>query len=112
MITVTLLTEGEKLSLRVEGHAGYAEHGKDIVCASASILANIVAHDVDLLDRFNAYKEPAVIRLEGGDTEITCVPTDVSRHIRDTYLFAGTGFCLLAQNYPQYVELITDVEDE
>jgi uncharacterized protein YsxB (DUF464 family) len=112
MLKITLLTEGEKLSLRLEGHAEYAEHGKDIVCASASILAHIVARDVDLLDRFNAYKEPAVIKLESGYTEITCVPTDVSEHIRDTYCFAGTGFCLLAENYPQYVEFITDVEDD
>ena len=112
MLKVTLLTEGEKLSLRLEGHAGYAEPDKDIVCASASILAYTVAHNVDLLDRFNAFKESAVIRLESGDAEITCVPTKASKHIRDTYLFAGTGFCILAQNYPQYVELITDVEDD
>lgn len=112
MLKITLLTEGKKLSLRLEGHAEYAEHGKDIVCAAASILANIVAHDVDLLNRFNAYKEPAVIRLESGDAEITCVPTDVSRHIRDTYYFAGKGFSLLAHNYPQYVEFINDVEDD
>ena len=110
MLKITLLTEGEELSLRVEGHAEYAEPGKDIVCASASILAQIVAYDVDLLDRFNAYKEPAVIRLERGSAEITCIPTDASRHIRDTYLFAGKGFDLLAQNYPQYVEFITDVK--
>ena len=112
MLKITLLTEGEKLSLRLEGHAGYAEPDKDIICASASILAHVVAHDVDLLDRFNAYEEPAVIRLESGDAEITCVPTKASEHIRDTYVFAGKGFCLLAQNYPQYVELITDVEDD
>ena len=108
MIKATLLTEGEKLSLRLEGHAGYAEHGKDIVCASASILAYTVANSVDLLNRFNAFKEPAVIRLESGDTEITCVPTDSSKHIRSAFEFAGTGLCLLAANYPEYVELITD----
>ena len=112
MIKVTITTEGEKLSLRVEGHAGYAEEGKDIVCASASILAHTVAHKVALLDSFRAFKEPAIIKLESGDTEITCVPTYASAHIRDVYYFAGTGFCLLAHNYPQYVELITDGEDE
>lgn len=111
MLKITLLTEGEKLSLRFEGHAEYAEPGKDIVCASASILAHIVARDVDLLNRFNAFKEPATIRLESGDAEITCIPTDVSRHIRDTYYYAGEGFSLLAHNYPQYVEFINDVED-
>jgi len=106
------ITRGEKLSLKLEGHAGYAEQGKDIVCAAASILAHIVAYDVDLLDRFNAYKEPAVIRLESGDTEVTCVPTQSSDHIRWVYDVARTGLYILAQNYPQYVELITDAEDD
>lgn len=112
MLKITLLAGGKKLSLRLEGHAGYAEHGKDIVCASASILAEIVAYDVSLLNRFNAYEEPAVIRLESGDSEITCVPTAASKHTREAYLFAGKGFSLLAQNYPQYVEFITDVKYE
>ena len=112
MLKITLLTEGEKLSLRLSGHAGYAEIGMDVVCAAASILAHVVAHDVDLLNRFNAFRDPAVIRLESGDAEITCVPTYSSAHIRDTYCFAGTGLRILAENYPQYVELITDVEDD
>lgn len=112
MLKVTIAARGEKLSLKLEGHAGYAEHGKDIVCAAASILANTVAYNVDLLDRFKAFKEPAIIRLESGDTEITCVPTEASDHIRHDYYFAGNGFCLLAESYPQYVELITDAEDD
>ena len=113
MIKATIIASGEKLSLRVVGHAGYAEEGKDIVCASASILAHTVAHKVSLLDRFGAFKEPAIIKLESGDTEITCVPPDsdlLYRSLSSIYEFAGTGFCLLAQNYPQYVE-VTGGED-
>ena len=114
MIKATIISRGEKLSLRIEGHAGYAEEGKDIVCASASILAHTVAHKVGLLDRFGAFKEPATIKLESGDTEITCVPPDsdlLYHSLRGIYEFAGTGLCLLAQNYPQYVEVIGNEDD-
>ena len=112
MLKVTIATEGEKLSLSLTGHAGYAEQGKDIVCASASILVSTLAHNVALLDRFNAFKEPAVVRLESGDTEITCVVTDSSEHIRRDFYFAGIGLALLAGNYPQCVDIYTDAEAE
>ena len=112
MIKATIIARGEKLSLRIEGHAGYAEEGKDIVCASASILAQTVAYKVGLLDRLGAFKEPAVIKLESGDTEITCVPSDAVYHpLAGVYEFAGTGFCLLADNFPLYVA-VTGGEDD
>ncbi len=105
MIKATIINEGERLSLIVKGHAGYAEEGRDIICASASILANTVAHKVDLLNRLGALKE-CVIKLESGDTEISCVPIDsVYKPLQSAYSFAGTGFCLLAESYPQYVEV-------
>ena len=101
MLNVTFTTEGEKLSLRLEGHAGYAEIGKDIVCASASILAYTLAaivenHGID-----------TYINLESGDTTIECVCTDhpLMDVIRDAFNFANVGYSLLAHNYPQYVRL-------
>ena len=112
MIKATIISRGEKLSLRIEGHAEYAEEGKDIVCASASILANVVAYKVSLLARLGALKEPAIVKLESGDTEITCVPSDSVYHpLAGVYEFAGTGFCLLAHDYPQYVEVTGDEDD-
>ena len=39
MITAVLYREGENLTgCRLEGHSGWAESGRDIVCAAASIL--------------------------------------------------------------------------
>ena len=106
-------TKGKMLSLRVEGHAGYAEHGKDIVCASASILAYTVAQIVRIKERSGCLRRPALVRLESGDTEVTCFPkAGAFDFLWDAYDFARVGYCLLAQNYPQYVELITDGEAE
>lgn len=97
MIKVTFTESWDKLSLRLEGHAEYAEHGKDIVCASASILAYTLASVVDSLD------EEATISLRGGDSIIECI-SDPST--RNAFNYTKVGYALLTQNYPQYVRLI------
>ena len=103
MINVTFTTEGNKLSLRLKGHAGYAEHGKDIVCASASILAYTLA---SIVESFGEVKSN--IDLTGGDTTIECECKDdeTYRKAADAYHYTERGYALLAHNYPQYVRLI------
>jgi uncharacterized protein YsxB (DUF464 family) len=96
MLVATYTEIGEILSLRLEGHAGYAEVGKDIVCASASILAYTLAYIVQQED------ETADIRLDSGDTVIECVETPT---IRTAFEHTLIGLGLLEQNYPQYVKL-------
>lgn len=97
MIKVTFTESGQKHSLRLEGHAGYAEHGKDIVCASASILAYTLASFVN--DVANS-----TVDLTSGDTKIECETSD--KAVVNAYLHTKRGFELLAFNYPQYVRLI------
>ena len=106
MIKVTFADSGEKLSLWVKGHAGYAEIGKDIVCASCSILANTVAQFVlEAGDKGDV--ESSQVRLDVGDAVITCRPKDdFYLDIRQVYLFAKKGFELLEHTYPQYVRLM------
>ena len=101
MMTVTFAEEGNKLSLRLEGHAGYAEIGKDIVCASASILAYTLASIVDSFDI------ESTINLESGDTTIECKCEDAEIYgkVADAYHYIEMGYALLAHNYPQYVRL-------
>ena len=106
MIQVTFTEKGKILSLRLEGHAGYAEMGKDIVCASASILAYTLA---TIIETFGI---KSTINLGSGDTTIECEVNDhqMMDVIRDSFNYAQVGYALLAQDYPQYVELITDAE--
>ena len=107
MLKVTFTETPEKLSLRVEGHAGYAEQGKDIVCASASILAFTVAQYVKFEDEQGTLKAPAEIKLESGDYVVSCEPKEETlKWLWDAYQFAKMGFILLEHNYPQYVRLI------
>ena len=107
MIEVTFTETPQKLSLRLEGHAGYAEHGKDIVCASATILAYTVAQYVKYEDEQGTLKVPAVIKLESGDAEVSCEPKEeILKWLWDAYQFAKMGYLLLAKEYPKYVRLI------
>jgi uncharacterized protein YsxB (DUF464 family) len=107
MTKVTFTENGKILSLRVEGHAGYAEHGTDIVCASASILAYTVAKIVsDALSK-GWLKIPPIIEMDSGLMRIVCEPIEEQHsEIRHTYMVAREGYALLEQNYPQYVRLM------
>ncbi|MBR2478923.1 MAG: ribosomal-processing cysteine protease Prp [Clostridia bacterium] len=98
MISITFTNRGNRLSLRLEGHAGYAEHGKDIVCASVSILAYTLASFVNEV-------ENSTVDLTSADTTIECATTDET--VVNAYLYAKRGYELLAFNYPQYVRLNT-----
>ena len=104
MITVTFTEKGENLSLRLEGHAGYAEHGKDIVCASASILAYTLASIIESLGD----DVESVIDMTGGNATIECKCNGTRTYVKaiNAYHFTRMGYALLAHNYPQYVRLI------
>ena len=98
MLKVTFTENPEKLTLRLEGHAGYAEEGKDIVCSSASILAYTLASIVDSFDEVES-----VIDLTSGDTTIECESNPITRN---AFNYTKVGYALLEQSYPQYVSLL------
>ena len=106
MIQAAFTEKGNRLSLQIQGHAGYAEEGKDIVCSSATILAYTVAQFVLEAEKRGDLASPAEIRLDSGDTVITCDPSeDAFPMIKDVYSFAQMGYAILAYNYPKYVQL-------
>lgn len=106
MVKVKFEQIDNKLSLSLVGHSGQAKIGKDIVCSACSILAYTVAQFVKEADDAGYLKKPPTIRLESGDTVITCQPIDdLLIDIQNIYFFAEKGYELLAQNYPQNVEL-------
>ena len=112
MITATFSFNGERqeCSLRLKGHAGQAEVGKDIVCASASILAYTLAHCIKNMWELGSLAcEPNIV-LDEGDAAIECKCEDdeLFAEAFQTYSVIKVGYSLLAHNYPQYVELITD----
>lgn len=106
MVKVTFTESGKKLSLRVEGHAGFAPIGEDMICASATILAYTVAQFVKLaMERGDLVSSPE-INLEKGYAFVSCEPTEEAAYeTQNMYAFAKLGYQLLAHNYPQYVRL-------
>lgn len=104
MITATFTERGNRLSLRLEGHAGYADIGQDIVCASASILAYTLASIVDTF----GYQVESNISLESGDTTVECECFDKKTFdkVADAFYYTKRGYLLLSENYPQYVRLM------
>lgn len=95
------------LTLKVTGHAGQAEEGKDIVCASASILAYTLAKNVEECGYSEFFEKEPTIMLEKGDAEITCNPKkDTMTTMLSLYGAFWEGYKILAQEYPQYVEIL------
>jgi uncharacterized protein YsxB (DUF464 family) len=106
MLKVSFEEKDNKLTLKLDGHAGQADIGHDIICSSCSILAYTVAQLVNNAKGMGELKSVPEIKLEVGEGIISCEPTEESyTALKSAYLFAEVGYKLLAHNYPQFVEL-------
>lgn len=108
MIKVTFAhhKEAGTIILSAEGHAGQAEKGKDIICSAASILAYTVAQYVKHVDKLGGIIAKPRIELEEGHMLIVATPTEeYLAEVLNAFFVAEVGYSLLAENYPQYVEL-------
>lgn len=106
MLKVTFNEKEGKLTLELEGHAGQAEEGQDIVCSSCSILAYTVAQIVKDYAFDDKLKSDPVIDLQKGYSIISCEPKkNAYAELQYAYCVAKVGYILLATNYPQFVDL-------
>lgn len=93
MTEISVSYSGGGHIVKVDGHAGYAEHGKDIVCASVATLCNL----------FIAYLgEEAAIEASAGHFFAAFQPTDERRKFLDA---AVACFEELARQFPENVKL-------
>lgn len=100
MIRVSIDTD--ELVFKLDGHAGYAPIGQDIVCASASMLAATLFQRVlDLVDDV----ELGDCEMEPGHASLDIQPISASRaaDCRHAFETVYTGFKLLQQRYPEHV---------
>jgi uncharacterized protein YsxB (DUF464 family) len=93
--------------MTVNGHAGYADKGKDIICASASILAYTVAQIVKAMDKHGDLTESPTIQLNEGDIFIACSVKDEAVYAEavHTFFVAEVGYMLLEANYPRHLHI-------
>ena len=89
--------------LTVTGHAGAAEPGQDLVCASASILAYTLAANVANMADNGQVRQP-IIKNNEGDTEISCNPRhNLKNSVTLVFDAICIGFELLAHDYPENI---------
>lgn len=116
MIRVTFRSDDEakSLCLTVQGHAGQADMGHDLICASASILAYTLAHVVITMEHHGDLDGDPIIALERGDAVISfrCKSNDIYAEAAHAFFVVQAGYSLLARNFPQFVELISVGETE
>lgn len=99
--------------MRVRGHSNSDKHGKDLICASASILAYTAAQTFQCMFADGDLRSKPLIRLKEGDAVITVRPKQ-DRYTEALHVFfvVQMGYFLLSRNYPQYVELFSFGEAE
>ena len=95
-----------KLSqVKIKGHAASAEKGKDIICASVSMLAYTLAQNLRFAEQ-QGYVEDLEILLDEGDARIVCRPVENEETVECIFETIGTGFLLLKKNYPEFVRFV------
>lgn len=98
--------ETETISLKVEGHAGQNEKGKDIICSAASILSYTVAQYLNYVHTCKGLQKKPRVDIKDGDVLIVAKPTkEFEAEVLNAFFVAEVGYSLLAHNYPEYVEL-------
>lgn len=101
MIEVVYYREHNRLT--VKGHARSAEPGRDLICASCSILALTMAANVGHMSDSGCVTD-AVTTLEEGNAEISCKPKARFRDsVKQTFMSVCVGFEILAHKYPAYI---------
>ena len=102
--------KGDKpsLILSISGHAGADDVGKDIVCASASILAYTLAQAILVMDSSGKLRKTPKTKIESGEGMIVAKPK-AEAFMEALHYFCMTyiGYVLLHENYPQYVDNVT-----
>lgn len=105
--TFKTLPKSGSITVKVEGHAGSAPRGEDIVCAAASILTYTIAQSLNYMhSEGKLQKKPNIKISDTGDAVITAKPKE--EHYAEAlhcYFIAQVGFHLLEHNFPEYVTL-------
>lgn len=85
--------------ITVAGHAEYAPSGKDIVCAAVTALAHTLIKSIEDLaeDKITYSISPGKVDIEYGNL------SEKSRTLVDSFFI---GICMVADEYPDYVQII------
>lgn len=84
--------------ISINGHAGYAEAGKDIVCAAVSTLAHTLIASIEELtqDTISYDIQPGTVNIKLGNL------SEQSKLLVNSFF---VGVQMIADNYPGFVRL-------
>lgn len=96
MLVVSLYRENERVSLLAKGHTGYAEEGKDIICAAVSALLQTFSLwlSEEYKDKFKLEKRKGFLHME--------FPMDEKSNLV-LWVF-WRGLIEISRSYPAYVK--------
>lgn len=94
MITITHSNN----EIKIKGHAGYAEHGKDIVCAAISTITQVFLASVEELTTDNLKSD-----IRAGNAVIEYGDLSGRAQVLMDSFFVGVQ--MIADEYPQHVKL-------
>lgn len=98
--------EDGSVHLEMDGHAGTAPKGEDLVCAGASTLCYTLAQAVSFLHEQDALSHPPVIEIQEGRASIIAMPKDGDDGtVYMAFWTVQAGFYALSSNYPDCVRL-------
>lgn len=98
MINITI-TKDNALDIKIQGHAGYAQKGSDIICAAISVLYQSL---VETFEEYRYFGDLRIIRSSDGFEHIRIY--DIS----DNGMGSLRTFCMgcrsISEYYPNYVK--------
>lgn len=100
----------DRFEVSVKGHANTAEKGKDIVCASVSILSLTLVQTIKNMEKQDFFINPPKYKVKDGFTYVMCKPKkDCYLSVLNSLLTIKVGFNILSQGFPENVKLITGI---
>lgn len=84
--------------IEISGHAGYAEPGKDIVCAGVTALTQTLIQSIENLtdDKIEYRISPGKVEVEYRNL------SEKSKTLVDSFF---VGICLIAEEFPEHVKV-------
>lgn len=99
----------DKKEVKIKGHAGYDEKGRDIVCAGISVLFYTLANSLLKAPEEWFAKKPEMadsLADKSGVSYVTCFPASgYEEYVTLIYETVITGIELMATTYPDYIDL-------
>lgn len=94
MIAVSVRTDG----ITIDGHAGYAEAGKDIVCAAVTELTENLIRSIEGLtrDKIKYSISPGRVDVKYKDL------SEGAKLLVDSFFL---GICAIERDFPEYVKI-------